>query len=38
MWTQAYRYKVLNEVRIVEIETKQHLPSHLIIAGYVSFI
>ena len=38
MWTQAYRYKVYNGVRIVEIKIKQHLPSHLLIAGHDSLI
>jgi len=38
MWTQAYRYKVFNGVRIVEIKIKQHLPSHLLIAGHDALI
>ena len=33
MWTQAYRYKVYNGVKIVEMKLKQHIPSHLVIAG-----
>ena len=33
MWTQAYRYKVYNGVKIVEMKLKQHIPSHLAIAG-----
>jgi len=33
MWTQTYRYQVYNGVRIVEIQLKQHIPSHLAIAG-----
>ena len=38
MWTQAYRYKVYNGVRIVEIRLKQHLPSHLLIAGHDALV
>ena len=38
MWTQAYRYIVYNGVRIVEIKIKQHLPSHLLIAGHDTLI
>jgi hypothetical protein len=34
LWTKAYRYKVSNGIRIVEMNLKQHLPSHMIIAGY----
>jgi len=33
MWAAAYRYKVHNGVRIVEIKLKQHMPSNLTIAG-----
>jgi len=33
MWTQAYRYKLYNGVKIVEMKLKQHIPSHLAIAG-----
>jgi len=33
MWTQAYRYKVYNGVRIVEIQLKQHILSHLATAS-----
>ena len=32
-WTYAYRYKVYNGIRIVEMKLKQHLPSHMSIAG-----
>jgi len=33
MWAAAYRYKVHNGVRIVEIKLKQYMPSNLTIAG-----
>jgi len=33
LWAAAYRYKVYNGIRIVEIKLKRHLPSHLAIAG-----
>jgi hypothetical protein len=38
MWTQTYRYIVYNGVRIVEIKIKQHLASHLLIAGHDTLI
>jgi hypothetical protein len=38
MWTQAYRYRVYNGVRIVETKINQHLPSHLLIAGHDTLI
>jgi hypothetical protein len=37
-WSKAYRYAVSNGVRIVYIILKQHLPSHLTIAGHRSLI
>jgi hypothetical protein len=33
-WTRAYRYKVSNGIRIADMHLKQHLPSHLTIAGH----
>jgi len=33
VWTSAYRYKVYSAIRIVEMKIKQHLPSHMSIAG-----
>jgi len=33
MWASAYRYKVHNGLRIVEIKLKQHMPSNLTIVG-----
>ena len=33
VWTAAYRYKVSNGIRIVEVNLKRHIPSHLAIAG-----
>lgn len=33
LWTSAYRYKVYNGVRIVEMKLRQHIPSHMSIAG-----
>ena len=33
LWNSAYRYKVYNGVRIVEMRLKKHLPSHLNIPG-----
>ena len=33
VWTSAYRYKVYSAIRIVEMKLKQHLPSHMSIAG-----
>jgi len=38
MWTQAYRYRVYNGVKTVKIKIKQHLPSHLLIAGHETLI
>jgi len=32
-WNSAYRYKVYNGMRIVEMKLKQHLPSHMFISG-----
>ena len=34
LWTKAYRYKVSNGIRIVEMNLKLHLPSHMIIVGH----
>jgi hypothetical protein len=33
IWTSAYRYKVYNGIRIVDMKLKKHLPSHMAIAG-----
>ena len=33
LWNSAYRYKVYNGVRIVEMRLKKYLPSHLNIYG-----
>jgi hypothetical protein len=33
-WTRAYRYKVSNGILIADMHLKQHLPSHLTIAGH----
>ena len=33
VWTKAYRYQVLNGIRIAITNPKKHIPSHLIIAG-----
>jgi len=33
LWTSAYKYKVYNGIRIVEMKLKQGLPSHIFIAG-----
>jgi len=38
LWAAAYRYKVYNGVRIVEIKLKKHIPSHLSIAGNEAMI
>jgi hypothetical protein len=32
-WSQKYRYSVSNGTRIVELQLKQHIPSHMLIAG-----
>jgi hypothetical protein len=32
-WSQKYRYPVSNGMRIVEIQLKQYIPSHMMIAG-----
>jgi hypothetical protein len=37
-WTSAYRYKVYNGVRIVDMKLKKHLPSYMAIAGNDSLI
>ena len=29
LWTSVYRYKVYNGIRIVDMNLKQHLPSHM---------
>jgi hypothetical protein len=34
LWTKAYRYKVSNGIRIVEMNLKLHLPSYMIMAGH----
>jgi hypothetical protein len=34
LWTKAYRYKVSNGIRILEINLKLHLLSHMITAGH----
>jgi hypothetical protein len=33
-WTSAYRYKIANGIRLVQIKLKHHLPSRLVIAGH----
>jgi hypothetical protein len=37
-WSKAYHYAISNGVRIVYIKLKQHILSHLTIAGYRSLI
>jgi hypothetical protein len=32
-WSQKYRYSVSNGIRIVKFQLKQHIPSHMLIAG-----
>jgi hypothetical protein len=32
-WSQKYRYSVSNGIRIVELQLKQHIPSHMLTAG-----
>jgi hypothetical protein len=32
-WYKKYRYSVSNGIRIVELQLKQHIPSHMLIAG-----
>jgi hypothetical protein len=34
IWTSAYKYKVYNGIRIVDMKLTKHLPSHMAIAGY----
>ena len=34
LWAKACRYKVSNGIRIVEMNLKLHLPSHMINAGH----
>ena len=34
LWTKAYRYKISNGIRIVEMNLKLHLPSHMIMVGH----
>jgi len=33
-WSRAYRYPVANGIRIATIRLSQHIPSHILIAGY----
>jgi molybdenum cofactor biosynthesis enzyme MoaA len=33
-WSRQYRYLVSNGIRIVELNLKTHLPSHMLIAGH----
>jgi hypothetical protein len=33
-WTSAYRYKIANGIRLVQINLKRHIPSRLVIAGH----
>jgi hypothetical protein len=37
-WSRAYRYSVANGIRIVVISLTQHIPSHVILAGYRTLI
>jgi hypothetical protein len=32
-WSKAYRYPVSNGIRVVEIELKKHIPSHMMLVG-----
>jgi hypothetical protein len=32
-WSRMYRYPVSNGIRIVELQLKQHIPSHMMIVG-----
>jgi len=32
-WSQKYRYPVSNGIRIVQLQLKQHMPSHMLIVG-----
>jgi hypothetical protein len=32
-WSQKYRYSVSNGIRIVELQIKQHIKSHMLMAG-----
>jgi hypothetical protein len=32
-WSQKFRYPVSNEIRLVELQLKQHIPSHMLIVG-----
>ena len=33
-WTSAYRYKIANGIRLVQIKLKHHIPSRLVISGH----
>ena len=37
-WTNRYRYKVYNGIRLVNMNLKQHLPSHMQIAEHIVLI
>jgi hypothetical protein len=37
-WSQKYRYPVSNGIRIVELQLKQHIPSHMLIVGQSALI
>jgi hypothetical protein len=37
-WSEQYRYPVSNGVRLVQLNLKQHIPSHMYIAGNRVFI
>jgi hypothetical protein len=32
-WSRMYRYPVSNGIRLVELQLKQHIPSHMVILG-----
>jgi hypothetical protein len=34
-WSRMYRYSVSNGIRIVELQLKQHIPSHMMIGQRV---
>jgi len=33
-WPNQYQYKVLNGVKLIELNLKKHMPSHIFIAGH----
>jgi hypothetical protein len=38
IWSSAYRYPVANGIRIAMVTLVQHIPSHILVAGFRTLI